>query len=57
MAPWVNEHLHLGVIETSSVEGFHAVLKQVLSVSPPNPPSLTSTFPAFFALVVPIMLA
>ncbi len=33
MAPWVDEHLHLGVTETSRVKGFHAVLKQVMGVS------------------------
>ncbi len=33
MAPWVDEHLHLGATETSRVEGFHAVLKQVMGVS------------------------
>jgi hypothetical protein len=33
MAPWVNEHLHLGATETSRVEGFHAVLKQLMGVS------------------------
>ncbi len=34
MAAWVNQHLHLGATETSHVEGFHAILKQVLGVSP-----------------------
>jgi hypothetical protein len=33
MAPWVDEHLHLGATETSRVEGFHSVLKQCLGVS------------------------
>jgi hypothetical protein len=33
MAPWVDEHLHLGATETSRVEGYHAVLKKTLSVS------------------------
>ncbi len=57
MAPWVNEYLHLGARETSRVEGVHAVLKQVLGVSSPNPHSLLPTFLAFIAFVVPIMLA
>ncbi len=33
MAPWVNQHLHLGATETSRVEGFHSVLKSLLAVS------------------------
>jgi hypothetical protein len=33
MALWVDEHLHLGATQTSWVEGFHAVLKQLLDVS------------------------
>jgi hypothetical protein len=32
MAPWVDEHLHLGATETSRVEGFHSVLKQLLTL-------------------------
>jgi hypothetical protein len=35
VSSWVDEHLHLGAMETSRVEGFHAVLKQLLSVRSP----------------------
>jgi hypothetical protein len=33
MAPWVDEHLHLGATKTTCVEGFHSVLKNFLGVS------------------------
>ncbi len=33
MAPWVDQHLHLGATETSRVEGFHSVLKNLMGVS------------------------
>jgi hypothetical protein len=53
MAAWVNQHLHLGAIKMSRVEGFHAILKQVLGVSPRNCSSLSPTFSAFSAPTVP----
>jgi hypothetical protein len=33
VSSWIDEHLYLGTTEPSRVEGFHAVLKQLLSVS------------------------
>ncbi len=33
MAPWINQHLHLGTVVTSRVESAHSVLKRYLEVS------------------------
>ncbi len=32
MAPWINQHLHLGTVVTSRVESAHSVLKRYLEV-------------------------
>lgn len=33
MAPWVNQHLHIGTVVTSQIESAHYVLNRYLEVS------------------------